>query len=107
MNDVVASGMGGGVALLITLVLGFYVLVVLPVWVATLVWVYRDADRCRKSGVLVALLVGLVMWPIGLLVWLILRGDYLRTAGLAAGAGGSPPPPVPPPPRLDLFLLTP
>jgi predicted Ser/Thr protein kinase len=97
MNDVVASGMGGGVALLITLVLGFYVLVVLPVWVATLVWVYRDAERCRKSGVLVALLVGLVMWPIGLLVWLILRGDYLRAAGLAAG--GAPPPPVPPPPR--------
>lgn len=83
-------------ALGLLLVLLLYVLVTLPVWVATLVWVYRDAERCRKSGVLVALLVGLVMWPVGLLVWLILRGDYLRSAGLVAGG---PPPPVPQPPR--------
>ncbi len=93
MNDI--SVHTPALGLLIVLLL--YVLVTLPVWVATLVWVYRDAERCRKSGILVALLVGLVMWPVGLLVWLILRGDYLRAAGLAAG--GSPPPPVPPPPR--------
>jgi serine/threonine protein kinase len=53
---------------------------VLTVWISTLVWVYRDAERCGKPGILVALLVGLLFWPVGLLVWLILRQDYLAQA---------------------------
>jgi predicted Ser/Thr protein kinase len=53
---------------------------VLAVWISTLVWVYRDAERCGKPGILVALLVGLLFWPVGLLVWLILRQDYLAQA---------------------------
>ena len=55
----------------------FILLPVLAVWISTLVWVYRDAERCGKPGILVALLVGLLSWPVGLLVWLILRQDYL------------------------------
>ena len=55
----------------------FILLPVLAVWISTLVWVYRDAERCGKPGILVALLVGLLFWPVGLLVWLILRQDYL------------------------------
>jgi serine/threonine protein kinase len=50
---------------------------VFTVWISTLVWVYRDAERCGKPGILVALLVGLLVWPVGLLVWLILRQDSL------------------------------
>jgi serine/threonine protein kinase len=53
---------------------------VFTVWISTLVWVYRDAERCGKPGILVALLVGLLFWPVGLLVWLILRQDYLAQA---------------------------
>jgi len=66
-------------ARLIALVLGIFVLVWLPVWVATLAWVWRDARRCGKSAlvaVFLVLLIGLVAWPVGLLVWLILRKDW-------------------------------
>lgn len=50
---------------------------VFTVWISTLVWVYRDAERCGKPGILVALMIGVLFWPLGLLVWLILRQDYL------------------------------
>lgn len=49
----------------------------LAAFIASIVWVWRDAERCGKPGILVALLVGLLFWPVGLLVWLILRQDYL------------------------------
>jgi predicted Ser/Thr protein kinase len=51
-----------------------------PIWLATLAWVYRDARQCGKSAVLAPLLIGLLFWPIGLLVWLILRQDWLPKA---------------------------
>ena len=55
------------------------------VWVATLVWVYRDAEKLGKPGILVALLIGFIAWPVGLLVWLILRADYAKAVtGTAA-----------------------
>ncbi len=79
-----------GIAGLISLVLGIFVLVWLPVWIATLVWVWRDARRCGKSALLATLsvlLIGLIMWPVGLLVWLILRQNWLPKA--------PPPPPGP------------
>ena len=52
----------------------------LAAFIASIAWVYRDAERCGKPGILVALLVGLLFWPVGLLVWLILRQDYLAQA---------------------------
>jgi high-affinity K+ transport system ATPase subunit B len=54
------------VALLVGLV--FFV-----IYIVSLVWVYRDAERHGKSGIVVALLVALISWPIGLLVWLLVR----------------------------------
>jgi len=81
------------IAGLISLVLGIFVLVWLPVWIATLVWVWRDARRCGKSALLATLsvlLIGLVLWPVGLLVWLILRQNWLPKAV----------PPIPPPPNV-------
>jgi hypothetical protein len=39
----------------------------------SLVWAYRDAESRGKSGLLVALLVGLLSWPISLLVWIVFR----------------------------------
>jgi hypothetical protein len=64
------SGAGGAVALIITILL---ILVCLAIYIASIVWVYRDANRRGKSGTLVALLVALISWPIGLVVWLIIR----------------------------------
>jgi uncharacterized membrane protein YozB (DUF420 family) len=42
---------------------------------ASLVWVYRDAEERHKSGILVALLVLLLNWPISLLLWLVFRPE--------------------------------
>lgn len=45
-------------------------------WLASIVWAFRDARRRGKSGVLVALLVALLSWPLGLIAWLVFRpGD--------------------------------
>lgn len=48
-------------------------LIFFAIYIASLVWVYRDAERRGKSGILIALLVALISWPIGLLVWLLVR----------------------------------
>jgi hypothetical protein len=42
-------------------------------YVVSLVWAYRDAERRGQNGILVVLLVALVAWPLGLIVWLIIR----------------------------------
>ena len=59
-----------------------WMFVLLPVFtlllallVASLVWVYRDAEARNKSGILVALLVLLLDWPISLLLWLVFRPE--------------------------------
>jgi hypothetical protein len=63
------SGMGI-VAIIIAII---FILIALAIYIASLVWVYRDANRRGKSGILVALLVALISWPIGLLVWVLVR----------------------------------
>ena len=42
-------------------------------FVFSLVWVYGDAERRGKSGLLVMLLVLFIAWPLSLLVWIALR----------------------------------
>ena len=49
-------------------------LAALVLWIAVIIWVYRDAERRRMSGVLWALLV-FIGNLIGLLIYLILRSD--------------------------------
>lgn len=58
------------VAVIIAIIVG---LVFFAIYIASLVWVYRDAQRRGKSGILVALLVAFISWPIGLIVWLVVR----------------------------------
>ena len=58
------------VAVIIAIIVG---LLFFAIYIASIVWVYRDANRRGKSGVLVALLVALISWPIGLVVWLLVR----------------------------------
>lgn len=64
------DGTMGIVAIIIAAIV---VLILLAIYIASLVWVYRDANRRGKSGILVALLVALISWPIGLLVWVLVR----------------------------------
>jgi hypothetical protein len=65
-----STGGAGIVAILFAVIL---CLLFLAIYIYSLVWVYRDANRRGKSGILVALLVALISWPIGLIVWLIVR----------------------------------
>lgn len=60
----------GIVAIIVAIICG---LLFFALYIASIVWVYRDAERHGKSGILVALLVALISWPIGLIVWLIVR----------------------------------
>lgn len=48
---------------------------ILALLAASLVWVYRDAEARNKSGILVALLVLLLDWPVSLLLWLVFRPE--------------------------------
>lgn len=58
------------IAIIVSLIIGLLFLVL---YIASIVWVYRDAERRGKSGIVVALLVAFISWPIGLLVWLLVR----------------------------------
>jgi len=49
------------------------------IWIAIIVWVYKDAERRGMSGVLWALLV-FIGNLIGLLIYLIVRQDHVPTA---------------------------
>jgi hypothetical protein len=62
-----------GVGIFAIIVICIIGLIFLAIYIASLVWVYRDANRRGKPGIVVALLVGLISWPIGLIVWLLIR----------------------------------
>jgi hypothetical protein len=63
--DTFFSGFGLIGIILCILLLVFYV------W--SIVWAYTDAERRGKPGWLVALVVLLMVWPVGLVIWLLLR----------------------------------
>ena len=60
-------GSPGSVELFIIMV----IVVCLPLTSA--IWAYNDAKSRGKSGLLVALFVLFIAWPLGLLGWLIFR----------------------------------
>jgi RNA polymerase subunit RPABC4/transcription elongation factor Spt4 len=73
-------------------------LVFFIIWIAVIVWVYRDAEDRKMSGVLWALLV-LIGNLIGLLIYLIVRQDHplpARGKTSAPVPAVSPPSPSPP-----------
>lgn len=53
--------------------LGLLVVVWLTAYAYSLFWSYGDARARGKSGLRVALLVALLKWPVGLLMWLFFR----------------------------------
>jgi hypothetical protein len=63
---------GGIVGGLIGLCIGLPILVV---YIYSIIWAYGDAEKRGKSGCLVALLVFLVTWPVGLIIWLLIRPE--------------------------------
>ena len=48
-------------------------LVILVIYIWSIVWAYQDAEKRGKPGWLVAIIVALLAWPLGLLVWLLVR----------------------------------
>ncbi len=53
------------------------VLLVFVVW--SVVWSYYDASRRGKSPWLVALMVLFMVWPVGLVLWLMLRPQKVES----------------------------
>ncbi len=47
----------------------------IAVVIGSAIWAYGDAERHGKSGCLVALLVLLLSWPVGLIIWLLIRPE--------------------------------
>lgn len=45
----------------------------LSAFVASIAWVWRDADRRGQPGFIVAVLVAFLLWPFSLIVWLLAR----------------------------------
>ncbi len=63
-------------------------LAALALYVWSLVWVYRDArDRGCSAG-LITVLVALVSWPLGLLVWVFFRPEALDGEPMVNERGG-------------------
>jgi hypothetical protein len=48
-------------------------LAVFIVYIGSVIWAFSDAQSRGKSGILVALLVLLLVWPVGLIIWLLIR----------------------------------
>jgi hypothetical protein len=48
---------------------------ILAIYIYSIIWAYGDAENRGKSGCLVALLVFLVTWPVGLIIWLLIRPE--------------------------------
>lgn len=57
--------------------IGFSELVMLllvPVlYVASIVWGYRDATHRGSNGLMVCILIGLAAWPLSLVIWWFIR----------------------------------
>lgn len=54
-------------------------LIVLVIYLWSIVWAYKDAERRGKPGWLVAIVVAFLAWPIGLLLWLLVRPNDRTT----------------------------
>jgi hypothetical protein len=62
----------------------------LAAFIASIVWVWRDAERRGQPGFIVAVLVAFLFWPFSLIVWLLARPQVgaTPTAGRQRGVGG-------------------
>jgi hypothetical protein len=51
-------------------------LAVFGLYIWSIIWAYGDAESRGKSGCLVALLVFLLTWPVGLIIWMLIRPEH-------------------------------
>lgn len=74
----------------------FFALAALALWIAVIVWVYKDAEKRGMNGALWALLT-FFLHLIGLLIFVIVRSEHPVRAdtGPAAGAPAGTPPVCP------------
>lgn len=49
----------------------------LTLWVWSVFWAHTDAERRGSPALFVALVVALIPWPFGLIIWLVLRPPLL------------------------------
>lgn len=61
----------------------------MALWIAVIVWVYRDAERRGMNGILWALLV-FIGNLIGLLIYLIVRNDVVTSPATSVSAQSCP-----------------
>ncbi|WP_299826538.1 hypothetical protein [uncultured Pontibacter sp.] len=54
-------------------------LVILVLYIWSIFWAYKDAEKRGKPGWLVAIVVAFLAWPLGLLVWLLVRPADSKT----------------------------
>ncbi|EMR01627.1 hypothetical protein [Cesiribacter andamanensis] len=64
-----SSGLSG-LTLLLVVILG---VAFLGLYIWSIVWAYNDAKIRNQHPVLVAIMVALLSWPLGLVIWLIVR----------------------------------
>jgi len=51
-----------------------YMLIWFIIWILVAIWVYKDAEKRGKSGVLWLIIV-ILLGLIGLIIWLLVRGE--------------------------------
>lgn len=61
--------------LLITLPIALMMMVMFLLYLYSIFWAYGDAQDRGKPGCLVALVVALLSWPLGLILWVVLRPE--------------------------------
>lgn len=66
------------VGIIVILIGAVFGLAMFVIYIASIIWAFGDAQARGKSGCLVALLVALASWPIGLIIWLVARPDNKR-----------------------------
>ncbi|MFC6998812.1 hypothetical protein [Rufibacter roseus] len=70
MEDGTGFFLGFGIVALVLALVGL----VLYIW--SIVWVYNDANRRGKPGLIIAILVALFAWPFGLILWMLVRPNH-------------------------------
>jgi hypothetical protein len=66
-------------------------IVIICCFVASLVWLYKDAKRRSKNGIVAILFILLTGWPVSFLWWLWLRPPLDREKGRTVRPNEPPP----------------
>jgi hypothetical protein len=52
-----------------------FLIAIFGLWAWSVTWAMGDAERRGKPGCLVGAFVGLVSWPLSLLMWIVVRPE--------------------------------